>query len=211
VAGPAYAARLDSQFSAAALPPAGTPGVGPPWRSVVGTDVGWHPVVHGADREFLQGFEQPGAGVVIRYLALYRLHPVGNALTNTDNRIADDLAWRVAEQGPAEISVDGEKVQVTSTQIVRGPYRRLVWSFFVVDGKIASGLLRTKLLQARAVLLRRAPVAAFVAVSASMDDPAERAQDQLERFLRAARPLPRYLDRLSQENETRARPPDPAR
>jgi exosortase A len=200
--GPAYAARLDSRFAAPALPPlAGVPAVDPPWHILPASGVNWRPVVHGADRQFLQSFKEPGSGVVVRYVALYHLRAVGNTLTNTDNRIADDHIWRVTEQGPAEVSVGGEKVEVISTQIVSGPYRRLVWSFFLVDGKMAAGLLRAKLLQARAVLLRRAPVAAFVAVSASMDDLGDRAQDQLEGFLRAAQPLTRYLDRLSREND----------
>ncbi len=201
VVGPAYAAQLDGWFSASALPPAGSPAVGPPWHAVANSGVNWRPVVHGADRQFLQSFAAPGSGIVVRYVALYRLRAVGNALTNSDNRIADDHAWREARQGPAEVAVDGAEVGVTSTQIVRGSYRRLVWSFYLVDRKIAAGLLRTKLLQARAVLLRRSPLAAFVAVSASMDDPSEPAQDQLERFLQSSQPLPRYLDKLSLQSD----------
>ncbi|HEV2100873.1 MAG TPA: exosortase-associated EpsI family protein, partial [Stellaceae bacterium] len=56
-----------------------------------------------------------------------------------------------------------------------------------------SGLLRAKLLQVRAVLLHHAPLAAFVAVSATMDDPDDRAAAQLERFLRATEPLPKFI------------------
>jgi exosortase A len=205
VTGPAYAARLDGWFTAPTLPPASSPDVAPPWHILPGSSASWQPVVHDADRQFLQSFAAPGSGVVVRYIALYRLHAVGNALTNTDNRIADDHVWRVTQQAPAEVALQGMKVVVTATQIVSGPYRRLVWSFFLVDGKIAAGLLQTKLLQARAVLLRRAPLAAFVAISASMDDPADRADDQLESFLRANEPLPRYLDGLSREHSALAR------
>jgi exosortase A len=203
--GPAYAAQMDGWFSASAPPPAGSPAVAPPWHAVADPGVSWRPVVHGADRQFLQSFAAPGSGLVVRYVALYRLRAVGNALTNTDNRIADDRAWRVARQGPAEVLLDGQRVGVTSTQIVRGSYRRLVWSFYLVDRKIAAGLLRTKLLQARAVLLRRSPLAAFVAVSASMDDPGDPAEDQLERFLRDSQPWPEYLDKLSLEFDRDAR------
>jgi exosortase A len=199
VTGPAYAAALDSWFATSALPPASSPAVAAPWRAVSDTGVNWRPVVHGADHHFLQGFAAPRSGVVVRYVALYRLHAVGNALTNTDNRIADDHAWRVARQGMTEISLDGAPVAVTSTQIVSGARRRLVWSFYLVDGKITAKLLAAKLLQARAVLLRRSRLAAFVAVSASMDDPGDSADKQLERFLRASQPLPDYLEQLSRE------------
>jgi Protein of unknown function (DUF3485) len=61
-----------------------------------------------------------------------------------------------------------------------------VWSFYVVDPRIAAGLFETKLLRARAVLLEREPVAAFVAISASMDDPKNPAERQLARFLAAS-------------------------
>jgi exosortase A len=198
VAGPAYAAGLDSDFPASTLPRADSPRVDPPWHTVA--DIDWRPVVLGADREFLQSFAEPGSGVVVRFVALYGLRAVGNELTNGENRVADDRLWRVAEHGNAELLLADEKVGVTSTQIVSGPRRRLVWSFYVVDGKIVRGLLEAKLLQARAVLLRRAPVAAFVAVSASMDDPDDRAAGQLASFLRAMQPLPQYLDTLARSD-----------
>ena len=198
VAGPAYAARLDSEFADSVLPPASSPPVDPPWRTVGDAGIGWRPVIYGADYQFLQGFAKPGSGVVVRYVALYRLHAVGNALTSTENRLADDHLWHVTEQGRAELALAGHRVGVTSTQIVSGPRRRLVWSFYLVDGKIVSGLLEAKLLQARAVLLRQAPLAAFVAVSASMDDPDDRAVDQLTSFLRASQSLPQYLDAVRQ-------------
>jgi exosortase A len=194
LAGPAYAATLDSGFLASALPRSDSPRVDPPWHSVAGID--WRPVVHGADREFLESFAEPGSGVVVRYIALYRLRAVGNSLTNSEDRIADDHLWRVAKQGRAELSLAGERVEVASTEIVSGPRRRLVWSFYLVDGKIVRGVLEAKLLQARAVLLGRRPLAAFVAVSASMNDPDDRAAAQLARFLRAMQPLPQYLDAL---------------
>ena len=204
VAGPAYAARLDGEFPVSTLPQAVSPRVAAPWREVADVGVGWRPVVYGPDRQFLQAFTAPGSGVVVRYVALYRLRAVGNALTNTDNRIADDKLWREAEQAPVELSFGGEPVRVTATQIVSGPRRRLVWSFYIVDGKIVRGLLEAKLLQARAVLLRRAPLAAFVAVSASMDDPDRPAAVQLKSFLRAAQPLPRYLDALLRADQAAA-------
>ncbi len=198
VAGPAYASLLDTEFATSAPPVAASPQVAPPWHPVADTDIGWRPVVLGADSKLLDSFTEPGSHVVVRFIAFYRLRAIGNALTNSENRIADDNLWRVAQRGDAEFSLDGEKVKVTTTQIVSGPRRRLVWSFYLVDGEIVSGLLRAKLLQARAVLLHRAPLAAFVAVSASMDDPDDRAAAaQLERFMRATEPLPKFLEVLA--------------
>jgi hypothetical protein len=71
-----------------------------------------------------------------------------------------------------------------------------VWSFYIVDGRFAAGLLETKLLRARAVLLEREPVGAFVAISASRDDPKDPAEQQLARFLAASQPFTEYLAAL---------------
>jgi len=194
--GPAYAYRLDSLFPATQLPRGDSPHVASSWHSLSGALPNWRPVVHGADREFLEEFEQPRSGIVVRYVALYRLRAIGNMLTTAENRLADDDQWRIAERGETAFSLVGEKITLTSTEIVNGPHRRLVWSFYIVDGRITARLLKAKLLQARAVLLRRAPVAALVAVSASMDDPSNPAEKQLTRFLAASESLPRYVNSL---------------
>ena len=199
--GPAYAARLNSLFPAGLLPQANGPTVAPPWHIVSGVSPDWHPLVHGADREFHESFEEPGSGIILRFVALYRLRAIGNLLTTTENRLVDDREWRVAERGQAEVSWGSEKVRVTRAEIVGGRQRRLVWSFYVVDGTITAGLIETKLMQARAVLLRRAPLAALVAISASMDDPGDPAAAQLARFLAASQPFPQYLKMLGRENK----------
>jgi exosortase A len=205
VAGPAYAARLDNLFPAALLPQADGPSVAPPWQILSGVSAEWHPLVRGADREFLESFEEPGSGIIVRFVGLYRLRALGNLLTTTENRLADDIEWRIAERHQAEVSWGDEKARVARAEIISGRHRRLVWSFYVVDGKIAAGLIETKLLQARAVLLRRASLAALVAVSASMDDPGDPAPAQLTRFLTASQPFPQYLTMLERETKTAAR------
>jgi len=199
--GPAYAARLDSLFPAFPLPQTDSPHVAAPWRARSDAVPDWRPTVHGADREFLETFEGPGSGSIIRYIALYHLRAVGNRLTTTENRVADDIGWRIAERGRAELSLGGRNVTVRRAEIVSGRHRRLVWFFYLVNDKITDELLETKLLQARAVLFKRAPVAAFVAVSASMDDPDNRADAQLTGFLAAGQSLPDYLDALRRSGE----------
>jgi exosortase A len=194
--GPAYAYRLDRLIPTAQLPRGNSPRVAPSWRALSGAPPIWHPLVHGADREYLEGFQHPGADTVVRSVALYRLRAIGNMLTNTENRLADDRDWHIVELGEATFSLGGERITATSAEIVSGPRRRLVWSFYVVDGRITGRLLEAKLLQARAVLLHRAPVAALVAISASMDDPGNPAEEQLARFLAASQSLPLYVDSL---------------
>lgn len=196
VAGPAYAARLDALYPPSPLTVAHAPLIAAPWQDLSGSAADWRPAVSGAGRDFLDGFEEPGSGVVIRYVALYRLQAGGDALTKTENRLADDKLWHVTGYGRSEATLGGKPTPVASTEIVSGQRHRLVWSFYVVDRRIAAGLFETKLLRARAVLLDREPVGGFVAISASMDDPKNPAEQQLNRFLAASQPLTEYLAAL---------------
>src|SRR5262249_51793767 len=123
--------------------------------------------------------------------------PIGDALTTTENRLVDDRQWRLTRYGRFSTIVGGQPITVATAEIVSGQRRRLVWSFYVVDGRLAGALLEAKLLRARAVLFERAPVAAFVAISASMDDPKDPPEQQLTRFLTASLTLPEYLESLS--------------
>jgi exosortase A len=200
VAGPAYGGVLNDRFQASVLPLAQLSDPAPPWHPVAG-EPAWSPMIRGgAERDWLQSFAEPGsadAGTVIRYVAVYRLQPIGNALTRGDNRIADDLAWQIASQGTDQIRYGDRTVPVTSTRILGGNRRRLVWSFYVVDGAIASKALDAKLAQAREVLLRGASFAAYVAISASEDDPALPARRQLEAFVQGNHSLLAELEALS--------------
>jgi exosortase A len=198
-AGPGYAARLNPFPAPGPIPLAQAPAVVAPWRAPSDA-FDWRPAVKGADRDFLESFQAPGSGLVIRYVALYRLRAIGNALTTTENRVADNVQWQIARYDHATVTIDGEQTSIVSTEIVSGKRHRLVWSFYVVGGRITASLLKAKLLQARAVLLEREPLAAFVAISASMDDPDDPAERQLSRFLAASQPMVEYLHRVRLES-----------
>ena len=203
-AGPAYAARLNSQAPAITLPPREGMKIMPPWRVMHQAAVDWRPLVHGADRELLQTFEEPGSPPVASFIALYRLRAIGNALTNSENRIADEKSWQVTRSDRVKAPIAGQPETINMVQMVSGPRRRLVWSFYIVDGEITTGLFEAKLLQARAVLLRRSPIAAFVAASASSTEFEDQAVDQLQRFFEASQPTQRLLTALSEGRTVRA-------
>ena len=170
----------------------------PPWRAVHHATVDWRPLVHGADRELLQTFEEPGSPPVASFIALYRLRAIGNALTNSENRIADEKIWQVTRSARVEAPIAGQPETINTVQMVSGPQRRLVWSFYIVDGEITTELFEAKLLQARAVLSRRSPIAAFVAASANSTEFGDQAVDQLRRFFEASHPTQRLLTALSE-------------
>ena len=196
VSGPAYAGWRNSLVPNDPLPEAASPMVAAPWHVRTDQPTDWRPVVRGADREYLETFDGPGSATVTRYVALYRLRATGNRLTSSENRVADDRQWRIARQGRAQVDLAGDKVAVTRSEIVRGPDRGLVWSFYVVDGRIAASLLEAKLLQLRAVLHQQRPIGALVVVETSGDQWANSVEDGLSRFLAASQPFPEYIDKL---------------
>jgi len=196
VTGPAYAGWRNSLVPDDPLPEAASPMVGAPWHVRADQPTDWRPVVRGADREYLETFDGPGSATVTRYVALYRLRATGNRLTSSDNRVADDRQWRIARQGRAQVDLAGEKVAVTRTEIVSGPDRGLIWSFYVVDGRIAASLLEAKLLQMRALLHQQRPIGALLLIKTSSDDAANGADSELSRFLTASRPFPEYIAKL---------------
>jgi exosortase A len=204
VTGPAYAAWRNSLVPIDPLPATASPTVAAPWHRVDQT-AGWRPMVRGADREYLETFEGPGSATVTRYVALYRLHATANRLTLSGNRVADDRAWLIARQGRAQVDLAGDKVAVTKTEIVRGSTRGLVWSFYVVDGRIAGGLFEAKLLQLRAVLRQHRPIGALVIVESSADvggnNWATNAAGDLSRFFAASQPIPEYISGMQRESE----------
>jgi exosortase A len=196
ITGPAYAGWRNSLVPNDPLPETGSPAVAAPWhRADRNTD--WHPVVSGADREYLETFDGPNSATVTRYSALYRLRATGSRLTRSGNRVADDSQWRIARQGRAQVDLAGKKVAVTRTEIVAGATRGLVWSFYVVDGSIAAGLLEAKLLQLRAVLHQKRPVGAFVMIETSGSDAADSAERLLTEFLAATEPAQRNIGKAS--------------
>jgi exosortase A len=200
--GPAFAAWRDHLSAGPALDAAVSPSVAAPWHAAGGQPVDWRPGVVGAGREFLETFAGMDGAVVTRFVALYPLRVIGNALTSTENRVACGRLWRIVRQAPSRIVLNGERIGVTRSEIVGGDRRLLVWSFYVVDGRIAGGLLDAKLLQLRAVLHRRHPIGAFVAVATRIADDADsdrRAADRLTRFLRANPNLRAYVAALARE------------
>jgi len=192
VMGPAYAAWLD-RHSGEAVAAAAAPSVAPPWQMRPEAAPNWHPVVFDADREFLGSYESPDSGQVIAYTAFYRLRAIGSRLTASDNRIAEEHRWHVSESGSFTAPIAGRQTTVRRWVLADGRARRLAWSFFVVDGTITDRPLIARLLQAQAVLLRRAPVAAFVAVSTGMADSPFLAEARLTSFLAADRTLADYV------------------
>jgi exosortase A len=191
--GPAFAAWQNSRAPSNPLAVTGGPEVAAPWQVRAASAADWRPVVRGADREYLDAFDGPDLASVTRYVALYRLRATGNRLTQGGNRAGDEDQWSIAPARRLSVDLLGRTVGVTQTVLSRGSDRRLVWSFYVVDGQIVAGALEAKLLQLRMILRRQKAVGALVMVETGIETETRDAEDILRRFLAANQPFPRYV------------------
>ncbi len=184
--GPAYLMGID-RASAAPLAPAS---LGPPADSAWVRDptpaADWRPAVTGASRESTETYRD-GDAAVTEFVALYRLPARGSPLTRTVNTVADPNAWRIAATGRMAASLGGTPLAVNTATIARQAHRRLVWWFYLIDGRATASALEAKLLQARAALLGGAHVGAFVALSTEVDD-VDPQNASLARFLDCTAP-----------------------
>lgn len=195
--GPAYAMVLERQTAPEVVVHAEAPPVRAPWTPMAGGGADdWKPVVYGADRTLLDALIS-GDATVRRFVALYVAHGRVNNLIRSDNRVADERSWRIATARGATLSVSGRDQPVTVSEIVSGGRRRLVVSFYVVDGAVTSGVLATKLHQLRGLLTAGPQVSAFVAIAIDMPDRDRPPLATAAQFLGAMEPLDGYLRGLS--------------
>jgi len=190
--GPAVAAMLDAP--AAPIPlQAVAPAMAAPWRPVAAEGTGWRPVVVRADREFLESFSDRSEQVD-RFVALYAPHGRTNNLIRADNRIADLKIWNIVARGHALANVGGRKVPVNTAEVVSGSRRKLVWSFYALDGATAASVWDAKRHQIHAYLVGNGCPAAFIAAAVDVTTLPEAAQ-ALDRYFAAMEPLGSYLCR----------------
>ena len=187
--GPAIGYAFDASPALVALKAQG-PAVGGGWQIVAGTPEDWRPRVVRADKEFAESFSD-GSAQVDRFVALYLPHGRENNLIRSDNRVADMERWSVAGRGRPTVRIGGRDVRVVETELVGGGGRRLVWSFYALDGIATSTVLEAKQHQVKAYFERSGCPSAFIAVAVDLNSAADR--ETLARYLAAMEPLPLYL------------------
>lgn len=186
VLGPAYLTMIDrasaAPLAAALFDPAADSG----WARQSAAAIDWRPVVHGANSESSATYRN-GDATVTEFVARYRLPARSSPLTRTVNAVADPDTWRVTPTGRVTASLGGRTVAVNSAAIVRQGHHRLVWWFYVIDGRTTASMLEAKLLQARTAFTNGANVGAYIAISTEVDDVAPQ-NASLARFLKALPP-----------------------
>ena len=113
----------------------------------------------------------------------------GNPLTRAAPEIVRPEPWRLIETGRAAVSVGGKTVAVNTAKIARDGHQRLVWWFYVIDGRPTGSVLEAKLLQAAAALHGERRLGALVALSTEIPDAGEPGAATLAAFAEKLAPL----------------------
>ena len=196
-ASPAAAAWLAAQPAPAALELVAPPPAPTGW-TMAESESGWLPEYPNADRVVRQAYDSPGGRVEL-FIAYYVRQRQDAKVVAQFNTLYDGERWVRAGSFGATAAVDGGALPVVGTRLIgRLRERRVVLSWFWVDGAFTASGLRAKLLQAKAELATRRRAAAAIAVAADYDEDPEPAVRRINEFLKAAEPLAPMLARAAQ-------------
>ena len=190
LAGPAYLYWVE-RASAAPIAAAERFAVPPKdgaWRREPVTEGDWLPQADNAERTTIADYRN-GRTTVTEVVAFYPVPERGNPLTRTAAEIVQPEPWGLVETGRASVSVGGKAVTVNTTKIARDDRQRLVWWFYVIDGKPTGSVLEAKLLQAATALRGERRLGALVVLSTEISKATEPAAATLTGFAEKLAPL----------------------
>lgn len=132
----------------------------------------WQPAFAGAASVLHEGFAAPGARLE-RVAAWFPNQGQGREVVNRQHDLLGP-GWQRLSSARVALTVDGQPVEALELRLTgRDGARRVVWSWYWVDGAFTGDDRLAKLLQARALLLGRSDAGALLAVSAEYADPLE--------------------------------------
>jgi exosortase A len=190
LAGPAYLYWIERASAAPATAAEGfaVPPNGGVWRREPVASGDWLPKADSAERATIADYRN-GRARVTEIVALYPVPARGNPLTRAAPEIVRPEPWRLIETGRAAASVGGKTVAVNTAKIARDGHQRLVWWFYVIDGRPTGSVLEAKLLQAAAALHGERRLGALVILSIEIPDAVEPGAATLAAFAAKLAPL----------------------
>lgn len=189
-AAPAYAAYTESLWPRDAVIRLATPKAGPGWTAVTDANSAWWPPFPGADANLFRRYRAGGRGVDL-YIAYYAHQRQGAEIVQWRNRFSTRADWTRIAGGRARAVIDGDALTVSRTRLVsqQKQQRRVVFSWYWVDGTFTANPIVAKLLRARARLLGGPAAAAVIAVASDYRDKPSEAIATLRTFLKGLAPL----------------------
>jgi len=134
------------------------------WMREPETHGDWLPKAERAEQTTIASYRS-GQATVTKIVAFYPVPKRGNPLTRTAINVIQPEPWQLVETGRIPAAVAGRTLVVNTAKIARDGQQRLVWWFYVIDGRPTGGVLEAKLLQAAAGLHGERRLGALVALS----------------------------------------------
>ena len=153
------------------------------WR-LSQSEIGWRPLYVGADLETSADYRR-GEAVVSTHVAYYRSQTQGAELVSSSNRLVgpDDDAWRQIRTSANVVALDSGDFSVTEGWLVGRGERRLVWTWYWIDGTMTTSPYRAKFMEMTSKLLGTSPPAAGISLSAPIQSDEDAARRIMAAFL----------------------------
>lgn len=158
---------------------------------------GWS-VVEGTDTEAMSGFYvgadetvdgtyRDGTGAsVFSQIALYRAQEIGREAVAWNNSPFDTKRWHFLKHGRREIGTHETSFAVREIVVVSATgQRRLIWTWYLIGGRVSASPLGAKLLSLRGLLCGRSD-AAMIVVTHATPMSIEQGRESMNRFISGA-------------------------
>ncbi len=142
----------------------------------------WRPLAPTAHRTWVRTYSDDRDEVDL-FIAYYQAQSAHRELIASQNHLADPTTWRRIEQGRLKNPTAKGPARLIRSVFTNGTRKRLVWSWYWVDGRFTSSPLLAKLLEAKTTLAWGDPRAAEIAIAVDLGDEPEKAAAVLTRFL----------------------------
>ena len=153
------------------------------WR-LSRNEFGWRPFYVGADLETSADYRR-GEDIVSTHVAYYRNQTQGAELVNSSNRLVgpDDEAWRQIRTSANVVALGSGDFPVTEGSLVGRGGRKLVWTWYWIDGTTTTSPYRAKFIEMTSKLLGASPAAAGISLSAPIQSDEDAARIIMAAFL----------------------------
>lgn len=170
------------------------PYVSAPWHAL-NSKPDWTPVVHGATKTFLNTFTN-GAAQIDRFVALYGIRTGEPNLVRSQDQAADEHVWKLNSSYSSIQPLGQGRIPVMVSTWSNGSYTRVVWSFYVVNGRPVVGRWDIKWNELYAYLTGSRCMSAYISISKPAGDQRSDAKI-MANLLVSTEQLSRYLCRTT--------------
>jgi len=171
------------------------PQVASPWQALAEYG-GWAPHFPGTAAQVLQSYTANGRDIHLSIL-FYTNQDQGAEIVNSANDITGSKEWIRASESVTQVEVDAQPLNVKEAVYTSSRGKRLVWSWYWIDGQFTTSSLFAKLLQTRTRLFGASEAAAVIVVSTDLTGGHDEATRRLQDFLRHVPSLQATLESFS--------------